>query len=168
MKALYKSIFCCLLLMLGLSSCTGKNEEMPPTGGLDNAEKLIAGTYLGTWTSTNTVTGAVASATGSLTFSNSEELGNNVATVTIISDDPRTVKLGAKSDTSACNVSKLSSGVLSFWNVYALNPFGFTFTGKVTPEGNATFNYTVAVVVKHKETLYNFAFEGQKQETQNQ
>ena len=149
--------------MLGLSACTGKNEEMPPTGGFDNAEKLIAGTYVGTWTSTNTVTGDVVSASGSLTFSNSEELGNNVANVTIISDDPKAVNLGAKSDTSACNVSRLSSSVLSFWNVYSLNPFGFTFTGKVTPEGEATFNYSVAIVVKHKETIYNFEFKGNKQ-----
>ena len=163
MKALYKSIFFCLCLMLGLSACTGKNEEMPPTGGFDNAEKLIAGTYTGTWTSTNTVTGDVSSATGSLTFSNSEELGNNVANVSIVSDDPKTVNLGAKAETSACNVSKLSSNVLSFWNVYALNPFGFTFTGKVTPEGDVNFNYSVAVVVKHKETIYNFEFIGQKQ-----
>lgn len=136
---------------------------MPPTGGLDHAEELIAGTYLGTWTSTNTVTGDVVTSSGSVTFASSEELGNNVASVTIISDDPKTVKLGAKSDTSACNVSKASSGVLTFWNVYALNPFGFTFTGEVTPEGNVTFNYSVAVVVKHKETIYNFAFNGQKQ-----
>lgn len=163
MKALYKSIFFCLTLLLGLSSCTGKNEEMPPTGGFDNAEKLIAGTYVGTWTSTNTVTGDVASASGSLTFSSSEELGNNVASVTIVSDDTKAVNLGAKADTSACNVSKLSSDILSFWNVYALNPFGFTFTGKVTPEGNVNFNYSVAVVIKHKETIYNFEFIGHKQ-----
>lgn len=163
MKTLYKSIFFCLTLLLGLSSCTGKNDEMPPTGGLDNAEKLIAGSYVGTWTSTNTVTGDVSSATGTLTFSSSEELGNNVATVSIVSDDTKSVNLNAKAETSACNVSKLSSGVLSFWNVYALNPFGFTFTGKVTPEGNVNFNYSVAVVVKHKETIYNFEFIGHRQ-----
>lgn len=163
MKAIYKSIFSCLILVLGLSACTGKNEEMPPTGGLDNAEKIIAGKYLGTWTSTNTVTGAVTTAPGSVTFADSEELGNNVVAVTIISDDPKAVKLGAKSDTSACNVSKASSGVLSFWNVYSLNPFGFTFTGKVTPEGDVTFNYSVAVVKNHKETIYDYAFAGSKQ-----
>lgn len=163
MKTLYKSIFFCLVLMLGLSACSGKNEEMPPTGGLDHAEQLIAGTYTGTWTSTNTVTGDVVSASGSLTFLSNDELGNNVAQVSIVSDDPKTVNLGAKADTSACNVSKLSSGVLSFWNVYALNPFGFTFTGKVTPEGDVNFNYSVAVVVKHKETIYNFEFIGHRQ-----
>ncbi|MDE6380066.1 MAG: hypothetical protein K2L11_06305 [Muribaculaceae bacterium] len=163
MKTLYKSIFFCLCLMLGLSACTGKNEEIPPTGGLDHAEQLIAGTYSGTWTSTNTVTGEVASATGTLTFSNSEDLGNNVANVSIVSDDTKAVNLGAKAETSACNVSRLSSGVLSFWNVYALNPFGFTFTGKVTPEGDVTFNYSVAVVIKHKETIYNFEFVGHRQ-----
>lgn len=162
MKTLYRTIFFCLALMLSLSACTGKNEEMPSTGGLDHAEELIAGTYNGTWTSTNTVTGESTSATGTLTFLNNEELGNNVVAVSIVSDDPKAVNLGAKADTSACNVSRLSSGVLSFWNVYALNPFGFTFTGKVTPEGDATFNYSVAVVVKHKETIYNFEFIGHK------
>lgn len=163
MKALYKFNFFCLFLLFVLSSCTGKNEEMPPTGGLDNAEKLIAGTYIGTWTSTNTVTGAVASSTGSLTFSSNDELGNNVVAISIVSDDTKAVNLGAKSETSACNVSRLSSGILSFWNVYALNPFGFTFTGKVTTEGNVNFNYSVAVVKNHKETIYNYEFLGQKQ-----
>lgn len=163
MKALYKSIFYCLFLMLGLSSCNGKNEEMPPTGGLDHAEKLIEGTYLGTWTSTNTTTGVSTTATGSVTFLSNDDLGNNVVAVSIVSDDPSAVKLGAKADSSACNVSKLSSGVLSFWNVYSLNPFGFTFTGKVTPEGDVTFSYKVAVVVKHKETIYNFDFVGRRQ-----
>lgn len=163
MKTLYKSIFCCLFLLLGLTACTGKNEEMPSTGDPDHAEELIVGTYTGTWTSTNTVTGAVVTASGSVTFSHSEEQGNNVASVTIISDDPKALNLGAKAETSACNISKLSSGILSFWNVYALNPFGFTFTGKVTPEGDATFNYKVAIVAHHKETIYNFDFSGSKQ-----
>lgn len=163
MKTFYKSIFLCLSLVLALTACTGKNEEMPPTGGLDNSEHEIVGTYVGTWTSTNTTTNDVVSSTGSVIFDWNEELGNNVSNVTIVSDDPKTLNLGAKTETSACNISKLSSGVLSFWNVYSLNPFGFTFTGKVTPEGDVTFNYSVAIVVKHKETIYNIQFTGHKQ-----
>lgn len=163
MKTIFRSILFSLALLIGFTACDDKHVKIPPTGGLDNAEKLIEGTYVGTWSSTNTSTGEAATATGSLTFSSSEELGNNVVAVTIVSDDPKAVNLGAKADTSACNVSKLSSSVLSFWNVYSLNPFGFTFTGKVTPEGDVSFNYSVAIVVKHKETIYNFEFLGHKQ-----
>lgn len=163
MKTLYKSIFFCLTLLLGLSSCTGKNDEMPPTGGLDNAEKLIEGVYTGTWTSTNTTTGEVSTATGTVTFLSNDELGNNVVAVSIVSDDTKAVNLGAKSDTSACNVSRLSSGVLSFWNVYSLNPFGFEFTGKVMPEGEVVFNFQTSVVKNHKQTIFDVEFIGRKQ-----
>lgn len=163
MKAIFKSIFFCLTLMLGLSACTGKNEEMPPTGGLDHAEQLAVGTYVGTWTCTNQTTRAETTATGSVTFASTEEMGNNVVSVTIISDDKKALNLGAKAETSACNITRLSSGILSFWNVYNMNPFGFTFTGKITPEGDVTFNYTAAVVKNHKETLFDYSFSGKKQ-----
>lgn len=156
-------MFFCLTLLIALTACDDKHVKMPPTGGLDHAEKLIEGIYLGTWSSTNTATGEVTTATGTVTFSSNDELGNNVVAITIISDDTKAVNLGAKSDTSACNVSKLSSDVLSFWNVYSLNPFGFTFTGKVSPEGEATLNFETSVVKNHKQTIFNVEFVGHKQ-----
>lgn len=163
MKTLFKYIFVCVALVVALTGCDDKHVKMPGTGGLDHSEQEIVGTYVGTWTSTNTTTNEVVSSTGSVIFDWNEELGNNVANVTIVSDNPKTLNLGAKSETSACNISKLSSGILSFWNVYKLNPFGFSFTGKVTPEGDVIFNYSVAIVVKHKETIYNLQFTGKKQ-----
>ncbi|MDE6480696.1 MAG: hypothetical protein K2L45_10545 [Muribaculaceae bacterium] len=163
MKAIFRSIIFCLTLLIGLTACDDKHVKMPSTGGLDHAEKLIEGVYVGTWSSTNTATGETTTATGTVTFSSNDELGNNVVGITIISDDTKAVNLGAKSDTSACNVSKLSSDVLSFWNVYSLNPFGFTFTGKVTPEGEATLNFETSVVKNHKQTIFNVEFVGHKQ-----
>lgn len=164
MKTLYKYIFLCLSSVLAFSACTGKNEVIPPTGGLDHAEKLIEGTYVGTWTATNLNTGDSKTATGTVTFTSTDELGNNVVEVSIISDDTKAVNLGAKVNPSACNVSRLSSGILSFWNVYSLNPFGFTFTGKVTPEGDATFTYEKANVVNHIQTKFSYTFSGTKQQ----
>lgn len=163
MKTIFRSILFCLTLLVGFTACDDKHVKLPSTGGLDHAEKLIEGVYLGTWTSTNTATGEVTTATGSVTFSSNDEVGNNVVAVSIVSDDTKAVNLGAKSDTSACNVSKLSSGVLTFWNVYSLNPFGFTFTGKVTPEGDAILNFETSVVKNHKQTIFNVEFIGHKQ-----
>lgn len=161
MKAIFKSIFVCLTLVLGLSACNGKNEEMPATGGLDNAEKLIAGTYVGTWTKTNVTAGGEESSTGSITFAVDEELGNNVSVVTVNATESGFLSLDT--NTSGCNVTRLSSGVLSYWNVYSLNPFGTEFTGKVSPEGVATMSFTKIVVVKRKETEFLYSFTGTKQ-----
>lgn len=152
-----------MALMLGMTACTGKNDVMPPTGGLDNAEKLIEGVYVGTWSSTNTTTGDVVTTSGSIEFASSDELGNNVVSVKIVSDNPKVLDLGAKAESSACNVSKLSSSVLSYWNVSGGNPFGFTFTGKVTPEGEATMAYEASVTKNHKQTIFTIQFVGQKQ-----
>lgn len=158
-----------LVLLLTLTSCDGKNEVMPPTGGLDGAEKLIAGTYVGTWTktkidkSTGLPIGDTITASGSVIFTSTEELGNNVVAVEIISDDTEKLDLGAEADASACNVSRLSSGILSIWNVYSLNPFGFTFTGKVSPEGDATFSYQAVIIDNHIETKFQIEFTGHKQ-----
>lgn len=149
-----------MALILGLSACTGKNEEIPPVGDLDHAEQLIAGTYVGTWTRVNQTTGAEETATGSLTFSWDESLGNNVATVAPVSDG---FTLGLKDTSCGCNVSRLSSGVLSYWNVYTLNPFKVDFTGKVSPEGVATMQFVVKVVVNRRETQMNYSFSGNKQ-----
>lgn len=161
MKTLYKSIFFCLALMLGLSACNGKNEVMPPTGGLDHAEELIQGTYVGTWTKTNLTTGGdPETSTGSITFSWNEELGNNVVNISIASDVADFLSISA--ETSGCNVSRLSSGVLSYWNVYSLNPFGTEFYGKVSPEGTCSMDYTKIVVIKRKETEFQYSFSGNK------
>lgn len=160
MKSIYNLFYICLVMLLGLSACNGKNEEIPPTGGLDNAEQLIQGTYAGTWTKTNLTTGEVETSVGSITFSWNEELGNNVSAITLSSEADDFLKVNA--DSSACNISKLSSGVLSFWNVYSLNPFGTEFTGKVTPEGNCSMDYNKIVVIKRKETEFKYTFSGNR------
>lgn len=151
-----------MLMLLGLSSCTGKNEVTPPTGGLDRAEQLVQGTYVGTWTKTNLTTGGdPETSAGTIVFSWNEELGNNVAAITVASETPDFLNLNT--DSSACNISRLSSGVLSYWNVYALNPFGTTYTGKVTPEGDCSMEYNKIVVIKRKETEFQYSFVGRRQ-----
>lgn len=160
MKALYKSIFFCLTLVLGLSACTGKNEEMPPTGGLDHAEQLAVGTYVGTWSRTNLTTGAVESGAGSITFEVDPEKGNNVSKITVDSD---ALDLGMTQKTSACNISRLSSGVLSYWNLVTSNAFGIAFNGKISPEGVATMQYNKIVRSGRKEVEFSYSFSGNKQ-----
>lgn len=150
-----------MVLMLGLSACNGKNEEMPATGGLDNAEQLVAGTYTGTWTKQNLTTGEVESTPGSIVFSWTEDLGNNVTAIQVASEASGFLNLNNES--ARCNVSRLSSGVLSYWNVYDGNPFGLTFTGKVSPEGVCTMEYIAVVIVKRKETQFQYTFSGNKQ-----
>lgn len=150
-----------MVLMLGLSACNGKNEEMPATGGLDNAEQLIQGTYTGTWTLNNLTTGEVTTSPGSITFSWTQDLGNNVSS--IVASSQTAGFLNLNNETSACNISLLSSGILSYWNVYASNPFGTTFTGKVSPEGVCTMEYLMVKVVKRKETQMQYSFTGNKQ-----
>ena len=160
MKALYKSIFFSLAIMMGLSACTGKNDTIPPTGAPDNAEKLVAGTYAGTWSRTNLSTGAVEEGAGSITFSVDEELGNNVSVISVESSE---LDLGMNAPTSACNINLLSSGVLSYWNITASNPFGTSFNGKVSPEGVATMEYTKIVRANRREVEMQYSFVGNKQ-----
>lgn len=160
MKAIYKSIFFCLSLLLGLTACSGKNDEIPPTGGLDNAEKLVVGTYVGEWSRTVVATGAVESGTGSITFSVNEELGNNVSVMTL---DATGIELGVTENTSVCNITRLSSGDFTYWNYSGTNPFGMTFYGKVSPQGAATMVYTKIVRTGRREVEYNYLFTGTKQ-----
>ncbi len=167
MKAIIKSIFGCLALLLAFSACSDKNEVMPPTGAPDSAEKLIEGTYVGTWTSDNTNTGEITSSTGYMKFEWNEELGNNVSVLTLVSDDKKAVDLGLKAESCGCNISRNSSGMLSFWNVYELNPFGMVFNGKVSPEGEATLTYTVKKKIRVNgrpvEVKFINSFKGNKQ-----
>lgn len=161
MKTLYKYIFVSVAMLIALTGCDDKHVKMPATGGLDNAEQLVEGTYNGTWTKTNLTTEEVETTAGSITFSWNEELGNNVTNITPTTETPNFLNL--KSETSACNISRLSSGLLSYWNVYSLNPFGTTFTGKVSPEGVCTMDYIMTVVIKRKETQFQYSFTGNKQ-----
>lgn len=160
MKAIFKSIFICLTLILGLTACNN-HDEIPATGGLDNAEKLAVGTYVGTWSRVNLSTGAEESQPGSITFSVDEEKGNNVSVMTITSATD--FDLGLDQDTSVCNITKLSSGVLTYWNATASNPFGMTFTGKVSVDGVATMEYTKIVRSGRREVEFNYYFSGAKQ-----
>lgn len=161
MKAIYKSIFFCIALMLGMTACDDKHDKIPATGGLDNAEKLAAGTYVGTWSRVNLSTGAEESQPGSITFSVDEEKGNNVSVMTIASGTD--FDLGLNEDTSVCNITKLSSGVLTYWNATSTNPFGMTFTGKVDVDGKATMEYTKIVRSGRREVEFNYNFSGSKQ-----
>lgn len=159
MKAIFKSIFFCIALMLVLTACDNK-EEIPATGGLDNAEKLASGTYVGEWSRTNLSTGAVESGTGSITFSVDAELGNNVCVMTLACDD---IELGVNEDTSVCNITRLNSGELIYWNMVKSNPFGMDFTGRVSPEGVATMVYNKIVRSGRKEVEFAYSFSGVKQ-----
>ena len=159
MKAIYKSIFFCIALMLGLTACDNK-DEIPATGAPDNAEKLVAGTYVGEWSRTNVSTGAVESGTGSITFSVDAELGNNVSRMTLTSE---VIELGVNADSSVCNITRLNSGELVYWNMVGGNPFGMTFSGRVSPEGVATMDYTKIVRSGRREVEYSYTFSGRKQ-----
>ncbi len=160
MKAIYKSIFFCMALLLGLTACDDKHEELAPTGGLDNAEKLVVGTYVGEWSRTNLSTEAVESGSGSITFSVDESYGNNVSVMTLYSP---VIDLGVDADTSVCNITRLSSGEFVYYNLVKANPFGMTFNGRVSPEGVATMSYTKIVRSGRKEVEFSYSFTGTKQ-----
>ena len=159
MKAIYSSLFLCLAILLGLSSCDDKHDKIPPTGGLDNAEKLVAGEYVGEWSRTNLSTDVVESGAGSIIFSVDPELGNNVSVMKLQS----TLELGVNSDSSVCNITRLSSGDFTYWNYTGSNPFGMTFYGKVSPEGVATMTYNKIVRSGRKEVEFLYSFSGTKQ-----
>lgn len=144
--------------MIGLAACS--KDEVPPTGPQDNAEKLVAGTYVGEWSRTNLSTGAVESGPGSIVFSTDAEYGNNVSVMTLASS---VVELGVDSDTSVCNITLLSSGEFVYYNLVKANPFGMTFNGRVSPEGEATMNYTKIVRSGRREVEFNYSFIGRKQ-----
>lgn len=161
MKVLYKSIFFSVALVFCLTSCNN-DDELPPTGPLDNAEKLVAGTYVGEWTREIQGTDDVETGSGTITFSvDSENYGNNVSVMTLTAegidigiDDPKT---------SVCNITILSSGEFTYWNYTASNPFGTTFYGKVSTDGVATMNYTKTVREGRKEVTSIYSFSGRKQ-----
>lgn len=158
MKALYKSLFFSVAMVSLMASCS--KDELPPTGPKDNAEKLVAGTYVGEWTRETVGTDVVETGTGSITFSVDPQYGNNVSVMTLESDgldigidDPKT---------SVCNITILSSGVFTFWNQTAGNPFGTVFYGTVDTDGVAIMNYTKIVKEGRKEIEYNYSFLGKK------
>lgn len=148
-----------MALMLGLTACDDKHDELPATGGLDNAEKLVAGTYVGEWSRTNLSTNAVESGAGSITFSVNEELGNNVSVMTLQSD----LDLGVNADSSVCNITMISTGDFSYWNYTSANPFGMTFYGKVSAQGVATMTYNKIVRSGRREVEFVYTFTGNKQ-----
>ena len=161
MKAIYKSIIFTVALVLGLASCDSR-DELPPSGPRDNAEKLVAGTYVGEWTRTTVGTDEIITGTGSITFSvDSENYGNNVSVMTLTADG---IDLGIDEPmTSVCNITILSSGEFTYWNLTASNPFGTTFYGKVDTDGIATMLYTKIVKEGRRETEFSYSFTGSKQ-----
>lgn len=163
MKPIYKTIIFCLALVTGLVSCDDKHDELPATGGLDHAEQLAVGTYVGTWTRTNLSTQVVETGDGSLVFEVDESLGNNVSMVTLTSDK---VDLGVTNKTCGANISRLSSGILTYWNVYTLNTFGTAFTGKINLDGEATMQYNKVVRTGRREAEYTYVFVGHKTSTE--
>lgn len=163
MKAIYKSILFGFALVFMLAACDDKHDEIPYSGPRDNAEKLAVGEYVGEWKRVNVRTNAEEFGDGKVVFSVNEELGNNVSVVNISSS--MTLGLPDGIDTSVCNISRFSSGVLTYWNYTKFNPFGFTFNGKITPEGHATMSYTMVITDRktHREITYQYTFEGNKQ-----
>lgn len=160
MKKILKYIFFSMLIMPILVACDDKHEDIPPTGAPDNAEKLIAGTYAGEWTRKNLSTDAVQSGVGTITFSLTEEGDNNVSVISVESAE---LDLGVKAPSSACNVTRLNSGELVYWNVVKNNPFGMTFNGRISPEGVATMDYNQIVRSGRKEVEFKYSFKGVKQ-----
>lgn len=160
MKTLYKSLFFSVALMFGMTSCD--KDEIPPTGPQDNAEVLVAGTYVGEWTRVTDGTNETISGPGTITFSvDRENYGNNVSVMTLTSES---VDIGiADPKTSVCNITILSSGVFTYWNQTAANPFGTTFYGNVDTAGVATMEYTKTVVEGRRQTKYYYSFVGKKQ-----
>lgn len=145
--------------MLGMAACD-KNEEIPANGAPDNAEKLAAGTYVGEWSRTNLSNGEVESGSGSIVFSLNDEQSNNVCVMTL---DSSTLELGVNSNVSACNITRLNSGELVYYNMLKTNPFGMDFTGRISPEGVVSMKYTKIVKSGRKEIEYNYTFSGTKQ-----
>ena len=160
MKAIYKSIFFSVALAFGLASCSNK-DEIPATGPLDNAEKIAAGVYEGTWTRVTVGTDEEVTGAGSITFSvDSEKYGNNVSVMTL---DSSTIDLGiAEPKTTVCNITRLSSGELTYWNQTASNPLGTIFYGKISTDEVATMNFTKIIEDGRFEIEYNFIFTGSK------
>ena len=159
MKALYKSIFFSVALAFGMASCD--KDELPPTGPLDNAEKLVAGTYVGEWMRETVGTDEVIKGAGSITFSVDPSYSNNVSKMTL---DASGIDLGIEEPmTSVCNITLLSSGEFTYWNQTASNPFGAIFYGKVSTDGVATMSFTKFLKEGRKEVEYNYSFSGKKQ-----
>ncbi|MCH5234691.1 MAG: hypothetical protein J1E16_05305 [Muribaculaceae bacterium] len=161
MKAIYKYFFLSVALAVGMTSCDNK-DELPDPGPLDNAEKLVAGTYIGEWTRVIDGTDEVETGKGSITFSvDSENYGNNVSVMTLTAEG---IDLGLDDKTtSVCNITILSSGDFTYWNQTASNPFGTTFYGNVSTDGVAKMYYTKSVRDGRKTTTYNYSFSGNKQ-----
>ncbi|MCH5240659.1 MAG: hypothetical protein J1F38_10580 [Muribaculaceae bacterium] len=159
MKAIYKSIFFSVALLVGMVSCD--KDELPPTGPQDNAEKLVVGTYSGAWTRLNVDTDEVVTGSGSITFSVSDAYSNNVSVITL---DASGIDLGiAEPMTSVCNITRLSSGEFTYWNQTAANPFGVQFYGKVSPDGEATMTFSRTLKEGRKDVNFQFTFAGNKQ-----
>lgn len=168
MKTIYKPLFICLLMMFSLASCEDEN-EIPSTGPLDQAELKSLGTYSGEWEIINTVTGKVDVKPGSViigeaVYQNEEEdyTEHNVNTVTIEGASD----LELKADSSVFNISLNSSGDLSYWNMTATNPFGTTFSGRITPTGELTLDYSVIIISgrgSKNQIEYLYQFKGNKQ-----
>lgn len=160
MKDIIKAIFVAVSVLMVMTACDGKHDKIPPTGGLDKAEQLAAGVYVGEWSRTNLSTNAVESGTGSIEFSVDPELGNNVSVMTLKSEG---IELGINADQSVCNITRLSSGILTYWNVSGSNPFGMIFQGKISPEGTATMVYNKIVRSGRREVEFSYTFSGTKQ-----
>ena len=76
--------------------------------------------------------------------------------------DPGFKALELKAQESACNIVYNSARVLNFWNYTKANPFGITFTGSITPEGDLTLSYSVDVREGrgNNKIKYNVEFRG--------
>lgn len=161
MKAIFKYIFACLALVVGMTACE-KDAELPWPGDPDGAEKQVIGTYTGSWTRYNYTTEVTDTDNGTVTFTYDEELGNNVATVSFTNSDPKNFNLGLKAEQCNCNVTKRANGTIIFWNAVATNPFGMKFTGEIDTEGNLTMTYHNTVRYNRKETEFDYTFSGAK------
>lgn len=167
MKSLYKYLLACMVLLLSMSSCR-EDYELPPTGGLDGAELLIAGSYEGEWTiayndKVETHKGKVTFGPAVYTDDEGEEYTEHNANSVEITSESGNLRLKAVS--SVCNTTLHSSGKLNVWNLTASNPFGTTFTGNVSPEGNAYLYYEVGVISgkgSANQIKYKFSFNGNK------
>lgn len=144
--------------MLGMTACND-DFELPKTGDPDKAEHLAAGTYVGEWSRTNSSTGVVESAPGSIVFEVIDDC-NNINSMTLVSNG---LDLGVASNTSVCNISRNSSGALTYWNTEAKNPFGMIFTGSISASGEAEMIYTQIVRSGRKEVEFSYVFKGVKQ-----
>lgn len=163
MKAIFKYIAVIFAVAVSMTSCR-EDYDIPSTGAPDHAETLAVGTYVGEWSQTNVSTGEVKTAPGSITFGvakdeNSNDMPN-VSSMTVVCDG---IDLGVNSDTSVCNITRQNSGYLTYWSSTKANPFGMTFTGKISPENVATMDYTKIVRTGRKEVEYSYSFKGSKQ-----